>query len=237
MTRTVAFIFARGGSKGIPGKNIHPLGGVPLIGWSIDCARRTPEVSRVIVSTDDDEIAATARALGAETPFMRPAELARDNSPELEAWQHAVRWVQAESGPFDVFLSVPTTAPFRAPEDLSQAVRTLTAGDCDLVLGITPSARNPFFNMVARDDQGLLRLASGVAVGAVNRQTAPDVFDITTIVYAARPQWILETTSVLGGRTKGIEIPRERALDIDEPFDLELAEFLLARRAAAEGTP
>src|SRR5690349_10660690 len=118
----IAFIFARGGSKGIPRKNLRTLGGRPLLAWSIETAAACPEIDRVIVSTDDAEIAEVGRAHGAETPFMRPADLATDTSPEWLSWQHAIRTVRSQSGPFDLFVSVPTTSPLRRPEDISAAI-------------------------------------------------------------------------------------------------------------------
>ena len=113
MTKTFAFIFARGGSKGIPRKNIKPLGGKPLIAWSIDTALQCPSIDRVIVSTDDPEIGDVARLHGAEVPFIRPKELAGDTSAEWYAWRHAVDFFEAQSCQFDKFVSLPATSPLR----------------------------------------------------------------------------------------------------------------------------
>ncbi|MBC7905483.1 MAG: acylneuraminate cytidylyltransferase family protein [Rhodospirillaceae bacterium] len=225
----IAFIFARGGSKGLPRKNLRPLGGKPLLAWAIDCARACPQVDRVIVSTDDEEIAATARAFGAEVPFLRPAELAQDQSPEWLAWRHAVKYVQEHSGPFDVFLAVPVTSPLRAPEDLTACIQTLQGGDCDGVVTMTPSARNPYFNMVRQDETGKIAVALDAGYVISRRQDAPEMFDLTTVAYAVRPDFILSADDLFPGAVKAVVVPKERALDIDDAMDLAFAEFLVAR--------
>ena len=115
----VALICARGGSKGLPGKNIRPLGGKPLISWAIDQAKSVSRISRVIVSTDSEEIARVARASGAEVPFIRPAELAQDSSPEWLVWRHALNFLKETEGTYpDLFVVVPATAPLRSVQDL-----------------------------------------------------------------------------------------------------------------------
>ena len=125
--KIVAFIFARGGSKGLPGKNIRLLDGKPLIAWSIEHALAVKLIDRVIVSTDSDEIAAVAIEYGAEVPFMRPPELACDNSPEWFAWQHALDFLRANEGDMpNMFVSVPATAPLRSPDDIEKCIVALT---------------------------------------------------------------------------------------------------------------
>lgn len=227
----IAFVFARGGSKGIPRKNLQRLGGKPLLAWSIEVAQACPDVARVIVSTDDAEIAETARRYGAEVPFIRPSDLAADNSPEWLSWRHAIEFVNGETGSFEIFLSVPTTSPLRHPDDLKRAIATLRTGDCDAVVSITPAARNPFFNMVHYDRNGYLAVVAGTGDKVPNRQTAPQVFDMTTVVYAAKPDYVLAAPSLFRGRVKGIIVPKERALDIDDKLDFQFAEFMLQRHS------
>lgn len=228
--RVVAFIFARGGSKGVPRKNLQMLGEKPLLAWSIDAARACPSVARVIVSTDDMEIADVAQRYGAEVPFMRPTELAGDRSPEWFAWQHAVQALRATGDSFDAFLSVPTTSPLRAVEDLINCLAELAGGDCDAVISIAAAARNPYFNMVRRHTDGIVELAITGGETVSNRQEAPALFDITTVCYAARPDYILSAQSLLQGRVKGVVVPKDRALDIDDQIDLDFARFLVQSR-------
>lgn len=225
--KTIAFIFARGGSKGIPRKNLQDLGGKPLIGHAVECARSV--VERVIVSTDDEEIAAVARQFGADVPFLRPPELATDRAPEILAWQHALAETESRYGPFEIFLSVPTTAPLRSPGDLDRVLQAFVPGETDFVITVTPARRSPYFNMVTKDDRGFARLAAHDGAAVVNRQEAPAVFDMTTVAYAAAPDFIRSGKKLFEGRIRAVEVPAERALDIDEPLDLEIARFLYSR--------
>ncbi len=230
----VAVICARGGSKGVPRKNVRPLAGKPLIAHAIEVARQSAAITRVVVSTDDDDIAAVARQWGADVPFMRPAELARDDSPEWLSWQHAVRFLRDEPGgsPCDVFVSVPTTSPLRAVEDVDACVQTLLDSDADVVLTVTPAARSPYFNMVKLDADGYASLVIPPATTTARRQDAPAVFDITTVAYAVRASYILEASSLLQGRVRTVVVPQERALDIDTEFDFHVAECLFAARGS-----
>lgn len=226
-----AFIFARGGSKGFPGKNVAPLAGKPLIAHAIEAAKAANSVGRVVVSTDDEGIAETARKWGAEVPFMRPAELATDTAPEWLAWRHALDAVDAAGGPpVDVFVCVPTTAPLRVPEDIDACVERFLQGDVDVVLTVAPATRNPYFNMVTVDGAGRAALVIPSAEALHNRQAAPAIFDITTVCYAARPAFVREADDMFAGTVGAVEVPPERAVDIDTALDLAVAEALWKAR-------
>ena len=222
----IAFIFARGGSKGLPGKNIKPLFGKPLLHYAIDVAKQVPELSQVFVSTDCNDIANCARDGGAEV-INRPAELATDTAPEWAAWQHAIRYVQQHVGSFDTFVSLPATSPLRIAADVSSAIVQLQQSNADLCLAVTAANRNPYFNMVVRDDSGKVGLVSTLPNGIHRRQDAPAVFDITTVVYAARPEFILQQQRLFDGIITSIEVPKQRAVDIDDIYDFMLAEAIL----------
>ena len=225
--RHVAFIFARGGSKGLPGKNIKPLAGKPLIAHAIATARACPRLETVIVSTDDSAIAAVARDHGAEVPFLRPAHLAQDDSPEWLAWRHAIDWFQRERGAFDSFVSLPATAPFRAVADVEACLDRLhDRDDTDIVITVRPAERSPWFNMVRLDPDGTARLVNAPDQDIARRQDAPPVYDITTVAYAARPAFILAADRLFAGRVSTVQVPPERALDIDTPWDFRLAECI-----------
>lgn len=228
-----AFIFARGGSKGVPRKNIRIVAGKPLIAYSIETAQHVRGVKRIIVSTDDEEIAAIARQCGAETPFMRPTELARDTSPEWAAWQHALRAVGCTTtgGLCDVFLSLPATAPLRSVNDVERCLDLFNAGGCDAVITSSLASRHPMFNMVYEDDTGLVRLVIPPVSGYCRRQDAPAAFDMTTAAYVVKPSFILTHDRLLDGRVRQVVLPRERAVDIDDELDIAFVEFLLTRAA------
>ena len=226
----VAFIFARGGSKGLPRKNLRPLAGISLLARAIRCAKAVRGVSRVVVSTDDEEIAAAARAEGADVPFMRPAELASDSAREWQAWRHAVDFVERQPGakPIDIFVSVPTVCPLRTSEDVDRAIALYRKGNADIVFSVTPSAANPYYNMVEIDDTtGSAALSKPPEAVLHGRQKAPTVYDVVAAVYVTSPAFIRKADSIWGGRNATIEIPRERAVDIDTIVDFKLAEALL----------
>ena len=227
MPKVFAFIFARGGSKGLPRKNIRPLAGKPLIAHAIETARASRHIQRVIVSTDDEEIAAIARAHGAEVPALRPSELASDTAAEWLAWRHAI--TELAGAPFDVFVSIPPTAPLRSVADVDACIETLLGGDCDIVITASEAHRNPYFNMITRATDGTARIVIAPEGKVTRRQDAPAVYDVTTVAYAARPDFILRESGIFAGRVKAVLIPAERALDIDTQLDFDFAEFLLGR--------
>lgn len=230
---TMAFIFARGGSS-MPGKNLRPLLGRSLLARAIDVAKAAKGIDRVIVSTDSEDIAREARDNGADVPFMRPAELATDTAPEWRAWQHAVAWVQQTHGDGGLtrFVSVPTSAPLRLPSDVEKCLAAFDGGACDAVITVRPADRNPFFNMVVLDDSGAARLASKPAENITRRQMAPAMYDITTVAYVASPSFVMRAQGLFDGRVRAVLVPKERAVDIDDEWDLVTAEAYMrhARR-------
>jgi CMP-N-acetylneuraminic acid synthetase len=227
---TIGLICARGGSKGVARKNIRLLGGKPLIGWAIEVARNCPSLDRVVVSTEDSEIAELARGFGAEVPFIRPRELAQDGSPELLVWRHAIQTLGAQTGRIaDVLVSIPTTSPFRSVEDVEVCVAGLHGGSADLCITVRHAHRNPYFNMVRLTD-GWAGLVATPPTPIFNRQDAPEVFEITTVAYAAKAAYVLRAERLLGDRVRATIVPEERSLDIDTEMDLAFAEFLLKRK-------
>lgn len=221
--RTFAFIFARGGSKGLPGKNIKDLGGLPLLAHGIRLAQDMDRIERLFVSTDDAQIAAVAMQFGAEV-IERPKALASDTAPEWLAWQHAITHVRMLGLNFDVFLSLPATSPLRNTQDIVNCLDALQA-DVDVVITVTPSARSPYFNMVRIDEAGRAQVVLGSAEFK-RRQDVPPVYDITTVAYVARPDFILTHTRLFEGRVRAVVVPKERALDIDDHYDFKFAQAM-----------
>ena len=223
-------IFARGGSKGVPQKNIRLLCGKPLIAYAIEAARAVKRIDDVIVSTDDVKIAEVATQYGAKVPFMRPAELAADTAPEILAWKHAVKEYERITGKaVDVLVSVPATAPLRGSVDVANCIERLLSTDADVVFSVTAAHRNPYFNMVKLDADGNARVVMDGS-GVTRRQDAPPVFDVTTVAYAVRVPFLLSCQQMWDGKVKTVEVPQERSLDIDTLADLELAEFFLRKK-------
>jgi CMP-N-acetylneuraminic acid synthetase len=227
--KAIAFIFARGGSKGLPGKNIRRLGGKPLIGWAIEHSQAVKRINRVIVSTDSEEIAKVARDYGAEVPFIRPAELASDNSPEWMAWRHALNYLIEKEGELpEVMLSVPTTSPLRSPQDIENCLDEYEKGDADMVITVTDAHRSPYFNMVKSNLDGTVGLVIPPQTAIVRRQDAPIVFDMATVAYVIRPEFVLTHNSHFQGRVRAVHVPSKRAIDIDTLLDFQMAEFFLS---------
>lgn len=223
MKQVCAFIFARGGSKGLPNKNILPLGGIPLIVHSINAARKCDQVKGIYVSTDSDIIAEVASDAGAHI-IQRPSDLASDSSPEWLSWQHAISEVRSTGVAFDTFLSLPSTSPLRSADDINRCLDALQPG-IDIVVTMTHARRSPWFNMVSMNESGTINLLLSDK-NICRRQDAPECYDLTTVAYVAKPDFILSASSIWHGTVAGVLIPPERAIDIDSSFDLEMAQLI-----------
>ncbi|WCE29849.1 acylneuraminate cytidylyltransferase family protein [Vibrio sp. SCSIO 43137] len=224
--KNFAFIFARGGSKGLPGKNIKPLAGKPLLAYSIETATSCPSVDEVFVSTDDTEIAEVALKYGAIV-IHRPQELASDTSPEWLSWRHATEWVTEKYGAFEGFVSLPATSPLRSVEDVESALLKRREQGADICISVTPASRSPYFNMVKYDQNGFIVLVNSPKTDVTRRQDAPEVFDITTVVYATTPDFVMNNYGIFSGKVTSVEVPKHRAVDIDDIYDFKFAEVLL----------
>ena len=232
-----ALVCARGGSKGLPGKNLRLLAGEPLVSRAISRARAVQRVDRVIVSTDSEEIAAVAREAGAEVPFLRPAELAQDTSAEWRVWQHAIRYLIDSGSRPEALLVVPPTAPLRSVLDLDRCLDEYARGDADIVITVTDAHRSPYFNMVSQRSDGTVGLVIPPASSVVRRQDAPACYDMATVAYVANPEFVLHSEGLFDGRVRAVHVPPERAIDIDTALDLRIAECLIASATATAGAP
>lgn len=228
MADVCAFIFARGGSKGVPRKNLRAAGGISLLERSISTAKQVFRSDRVFVSTDDDEIASEAVRVGAQVIIRGPA-LSSDNSPEWFAWQHAITTLR-ERGVFcDVMVSIPPTAPLRLSVDIQNCVSALDS-KTDCVVTMVKSPLHPAFNMVSRDDDGMVRLGFSGSPSVSRRQDARPLYAMTTVAYVAWADFVLSHDNMWQGRVRGVEIPPERALDVDSEWDLHVADLVLRER-------
>lgn len=223
----VVLICARGGSKGLPGKNIKCLDGIPLIGWSINVAKQIDRASRVIVSTDSKKISDVALEYGAEVPFMRPKELSLDSSPEWDVWKHAIFYLKQEKVIFDGLIVLPVTSPLRNVEDVNKCIDEYENGNVDSVITVSEANRNPYFNMVVKDSNNYLSLVIPPSENIATRQEAPIVFDMTTVAYIINPDFVISNDNIFEGLIRSVFIPLERAVDIDTELDFKLAECIV----------
>jgi len=227
MKNITAFIFARGGSKGLPGKNILPLDGKPLLAHSIDHAKSIKRINRIIVSTDSEEIAKVAIKFGAEI-LMRPPNICEDDSPEFLSWKHAVNYLNKESlVTNDAIISIPTTAPLRSPLDLERCLDEFEKYKPDAVVTVTDAHRNPYFNMVKKQANGEVKLVLNAKVGFSRRQDTPIMYDMTTVGYVLDTKFIMNNNHLFEGIVRNVFIPVERAIDIDTNLDFKIAEYIL----------
>ena len=229
--KIAACIFARGGSRGLPGKNIRDFAGKPLIAWAIEHALALETVDEVIVSTDSAEIAEIARIYGASVPFIRPSELAKNESPEWMAWRHLLNYILERDGILpEVMLSVPTTAPLRLVEDIQRCLDAFEIGVTDAIVTVTDAHRSPYFNMVKLDPLGYAEVVIVNDQDISRRQDSPSVFDMTTAAYVVDAKFVMEHSGIFEGRVKAVHLPIDRAVDIDTLLDFEIAEFIHLRR-------
>lgn len=227
--RSIAIVPARGGSKGLPRKNIAPLGGKPLIAHTIDAARAALSIERIIVSTEDPEIASIARKYGAEVPFLRPLELAADETPSLCVIQHALAHLKAAEGcePEIVVLLQPTS-PLRGPTDIDQAVSILEKMGADSVVSVCASEHHPAW--MRRLEAGRVYPFLEDAPEYTRRQDLPPVYRLNGAIYATRRRVILEENRILGRDTRALIMSAESSVDIDTELDLQFASSIFQQR-------
>ena len=227
----IAIIPARGGSKGLPGKNIKSLNGIPLICHSIQSALKAKSISRVVVSTDDDEIAKIAKECGAEVPFIRPKNLAEDNSMVMDAYFYTVdRLANEEKELVESFVALLPTVPLRLPEDIDNAVSIFINKNADSVISVT-EAPIPieWYRKIGKN--GLLYNYLPEFNAVANRQELDQAHIPNGAIYVFRTEKLRETRQYYMDKTYPYIMPRERSADIDDPIDFEWTEFLMQRNS------
>ena len=234
--KILGIITARGGSKGIPGKNVKVLAGRPLLAYTIDAARESGALDRVIVSTEDDAIAAAARSMQCEVPFARPAELSRDETPHLPVIQHAAQWMREHAGyQPDAVMILQPTSPLRSGADIAEAARLLESSGADSVVSVAEvSAHAHPLRMLRLDERGEATLfATGEPVRRrINRrQDLPRAWVMNGAIYACRTGVLFAAEpSLYGDRVVACPMPADRSISIDDFEDWAAAERALARR-------
>lgn len=222
--KIVAIIPARGGSKGIPKKNIKELCGKPLIAYIIETALKVEELDRVIVSTEDKEIAEIAREYGAEVPFIRPEELARDETPTLPVLQHAVKYLEEkENYRPEIVVLLYATSPHLMAERVSEAIKMLKKGRFDSVLSVVEDRGHYWTEKEDNYEKIYPKVEK-------NRQFTKPLFKENGAIYICKRAILMEKNEIVGGKIGFLVMKREESIDIDEPLDFEFAEFLMNRR-------
>lgn len=223
--KTLYVIPARGGSKGIPHKNIRPLAGLPLIGYSIQVARALADDADICVSTDDPEIAAVAEGMGLHVPFLRPAELATDKSGTYEVLLHALDFYKEQGRDYDVLVLLQPTSPFRRADDVKRALEQYTP-DIDMVVTVKEAASNPYYNCYEVDPDGYLRISKGNGT-FTRRQDAPKVWEYNGAVYVINVASLRQMPLGAFRRRVMCEMDAARSVDLDTEIDWLIAEKMI----------
>lgn len=224
--KPLVIIPARGGSKGIPHKNIKLLGGKPLICRAIDNARSVAPDTDICVSTDDSEIIQVVENYGLKVPFIRPAELAADNSGTYEVLLHALSFYEQQGRTYDTIILLQPTSPFRRDEDISEALK-LYSPDVDMVVSVTEARANPYYNCFETDSDGFLHVSKGDGK-YIRRQDAPKAWEYNGAIYIINPQSLKRKSLGEFKRRRMYEMDELHSLDLDTPHDWRIAELLIA---------
>lgn len=217
---------ARGGSKGIPHKNIRPFAGVPLIVHAIRCARALgADDAHILVSTDDTDIADVARAAGCPVPYMRPAELGADNTGSREVMLDAMAWADRQGIAYDCVVLLQPTSPLRTPDDVRNAL-ALYRPDTDMVVSVCEAASNPYYTCFEQEGpEGYLHISKGDGM-YTRRQDCPKVWEYNGAVYVINPGSLRRSPMGAFSRRLPSPMPRERSVDLDTPTDWLIAEAI-----------
>jgi len=227
-------ICARGGSKGVPGKNLRPVLGKPLIAHTIAQAQQSGLFAAIAVSSDSQDILDVAKTYGADVLVCRPDEMATDSAPKVPAIRHCFETAERELGrAFPIFVDLDATSPLRLPEDIVGAVQLLESSGASSVITGAPARRSPYFNLVELDAKGVPHVCKQPAMPFIRRQDAPRCFDMNASIYVWRRDAFLASPAVFYDDTRLFEMPEERSIDIDSAFDWEIVQFLMTRRASA----
>jgi CMP-N,N'-diacetyllegionaminic acid synthase len=221
----LAIIPARGGSRGVPGKNTLLVGGKPLIAWTIDAARASAHIDRLVLSSDDPGIIEVAHRWGCEAPFVRDGALATDEASSIDVVEDAIARLPA----FDLVVLLQPTSPLRTAEDIDSTVQRLVDCDAPACVTLRPAEEHPFWTFGLDVGSRLVRYAGPPPHIPLRRQDLPAAWCLNGAVYAARTQWFLEQRTFLSPQTVGHPMPAERSLDIDTPADVELLRAIVER--------
>lgn len=228
--RVLCTICARGGSKGIPGKNKAIVAGKHLIVYSLENAKRCRYIDDILISTNDDEIMQIVHNFGMSAPFKRPENLSADSTPKIEVIRHAVEWAERNyHKKYDIIIDLSITSPLRTPGDIERAVEMLTDEKADNVFSVSPSYRNPYYNMI-EVVKGKIRIIKKPEKKLIRRQDAPVVYDMNDSINVWWKRTLFSSNTLFNRNTKAYIMPRQRGIDIDDLFDLFVVSLLIEHK-------
>ncbi|MCX7986410.1 MAG: acylneuraminate cytidylyltransferase family protein [Bacteroidales bacterium] len=225
--KTLYLIPARGGSKGIPRKNIRPLGGKPLILYSVDIARQLTSDEHICVSTDDEEIVSIVERVGLKVPFIRPASLALDTTPTYEVILHALNFYHSKGIKYDIVVLLQPTSPFRRSHHILEAIG-LFSQDIDMVVSVFETKSNPYYVLFEENSEGFL--VKSKQANFTRRQDCPKVYEFNGSIYVMNTASLLKKNLQQFDRIRKYEMERVYSVDLDDELDWAFAEFLLQNR-------
>lgn len=226
--RILALIPARGGSKGLPHKNIRLLMGKPLIAWTIKQAKNSKYLDRLIVSTDDIKIANISKKYGAEVPILRPKKLATDKATLMDLMAHIIKWMEMKGNPYDLIMVLQPTSPLRRSEDIDATIKLLFAKNAQAIVSVCESEHHPYGANILPEN-GCMGVFIRPEVVNKNRQELPIFYRINGAIYLAYRHYLKENKQFLGKKTYAYIMPAERSVDIDSKLDFEFAGFCLKK--------
>ena len=227
--KNLCTICMREGSKGIPNKNLRELNGQPLMAYTIQQALQSELFNNVVISTDSEKIAETAKSFGAEVWFIRPNKLATDEAQKLATIRHAFQESEKYFGhKFDVLVDLDVTSPLRTIEDITKAYNQFVNEDADILITACPAKKNPYYNMVELKN-GRVQLVKKLDKIPNSRQGAPQVFDMNASIYIWSRDFLIKEDSLFSGKLGFYEMPEDRSIDIDSPLDWEIVKMIMEK--------
>lgn len=237
--KVICVISARGGTGGLPNKNIKKLINKPLIVWSIEQAKKTKEIDRIVVCTDSKKIQSISIKAGAESPFLRPKNLSTSRVGKFKVFKYALKACEKfykES--YEIYLDLDCTNPLRSSRDISNCIsqfrKSYKKNKVSAVITICMARKNPYFNLVEKKKNNSLKISKKLKSNIIRRQDAPEVFEVVASICAINPNYIKKANYLLDGHTEGYNIGQHKSLDIDSKFDYQLMEFLLKNKIKYE---
>lgn len=220
--KVLALITARGGSIGVIRKNVREIAGKPLIAWTIEAAKRSVYIDRLVLSTENEEIANVARQWGCEVPFVRPSELAQADTPGIEPVLHAIKLISG----YDYVVLLQPTSPLRTSEDIDNCIELCERKESNASVSVTVPDKSPYW-MFSLDEHKQMFPIVPIENNGLRRQDLPPAVALNGAVYVAKCNWLLKEKSFLSKETLAYEMDKERSIDIDTEYDLHIADTLL----------